>query len=103
MFLNQDTWKLDQVTTFNPSAAISPPEMIYLVNRPDSPIRKTHLFGFSELQRVIGAARAWRRIVEFDMPEITTAMWASYGMFLVKKMGRNSADTDADLNALLNS
>ena len=103
VFLNQDTWELDQVTTFNPSATISPPEMVYLVNRADSPIRKTQLFGFSELQRVIGAARAWRRIVEFDMPEITTAMWASYGMFLVKKMGRNSADTDADLNALLSS
>jgi len=103
VFLNQETWELDQVTTFNPSASISPPEMIYLVNRPDSPIRKTQLFGFSELQRIIGAARAWRRIVEFDMPEITTAMWASYGMFLVKKMGRNSSDTDADLNALLNS
>ncbi len=103
VFLNQDDWSLEMVTTFNPSASITPPEMIYLVNRPDSPIRKTQLFGFSELQRVIGAARSWRRIVEFDMPEITTAMWASYGMFLVKKMGRNSADTDADLRALLES
>ncbi len=103
VFLNQDSWKLDMVVTFNPSASITPPEMIYLVNRADSPIRKTQLFGFSELQRVIGAARAWRRIVEFDMPEITTAMWASYGMFLVKRMGRNTADIDADLNSLLSS
>ncbi len=37
------------------------------------------------------------------MPEFTTAMWASYGMFLVKRMGRNQADIDADLTALLAS
>ncbi len=103
VFLDQTNWSLEKVVTFNPSAEITPPEMVYIVHKPDSPIRKTLLFGVSDLQRVVGAARAWRRIVEFDMPEITTSMWAGYGMFLVKKMGRNTADTDADLNALLDS
>ncbi len=103
VFLDQKDWSLEKVVTFNPSAEITPPEMVYLVHKPDSPIRKTLLFGVSDLQRVVGAARAWRRIVEFDMPEITTSMWAGYGMFLVKKMGRNTADTDADLSALLDS
>ncbi len=103
VFIDQDDWSVDHVITFNPSAEISKQEMVYLVNKPDSPIRKTIQYGVSDLQRVVGAARAWRRIIEFDMPEITTSMWAGYGMFLVKKMGRSGADTDADLNAILDS
>ena len=50
--------------------------MVYFVNRPDSPKRRTMWYGYSDLQRVVGAARAWRRIIEFDMPEITTSAWA---------------------------
>jgi len=103
VILNQENWDIETVTTHNPSAQLTPEEMVYLVNKPDSPIRKNMWFGFSELQRVVGAARAYRRIVEFDIPEIATTMWAGYGMFLVKKMGKNQADSVADLNAILNS
>lgn len=103
VILDQETWGIETVTTHNPAAQLTPPEMVYLVNKPDSPVRKTMWFGYSELQRVVGAARAYRRIVEFDIPEIATTMWAGYGMFLVKKMGRNQADALTDLNAILDS
>lgn len=101
--INQEDWSIKTVYTFNPSAEISPKEMVYFVNRPDSPIRKTMLFGVSDMERVVGAARAYQRIIEYDMPELTTSAWAGYGMFRVKKMGRNSTDTDADLDNLLSS
>ena len=77
--------------------------MIYFCNRPDSPRRRTMWYGYSDLQRVVGAARAWRRIIEFDMPEVTTSAWAGYGMFILKKLGRSSADATIDANTLLNS
>lgn len=103
VYIEQDDWSILKVDTFNPSASIPPDEMVYFVNRPDSPIRKTLLFGVSEMERIVGAARAYQRIIEYDMPELTTSAWAGYGMFRVKKMGRNSTDTDADLNTLLSS
>tara|TARA_R110002020_G_scaffold64430_5_gene170994 strand:+ start:7567 stop:9084 length:1518 start_codon:yes stop_codon:yes gene_type:complete len=103
VFINQKDWSLEKVITTFPSDELVPDDMIYLVNRPDSPRRRTMWYGYSDLQRVVGAARAWRRIVEYDMPEIATSMWSGYGMFLVKKMGRSKADAENDMNTLLNS
>jgi hypothetical protein len=103
VFINDDDWKLSSVISLIPSGVVQKNEMIYLVNKPDSPIRNTQWFGYSEMQRIIGAARAWRRIIEFDMPEIATSMWAGYGMFLIKKMGRTEADAKADLDGVLES
>ena len=103
VFLDQKTWGLEKVITTFPSDELKPEEMIYCVNRPDSPRRRTMWYGYSEVQRVVGAARAWRRIVEYDMPEVTTSAWAGYGMFILKRMGRSKADAENDANTLLSS
>ena len=103
IFLDQKDWSLQKVITTFPSDELEPDEMIYFCNRPDSPKRRTMWYGYSDLQRVVGAARAWRRIIEFDMPEVTTSAWAGYGMFILKKLGRSSADATIDANTLLNS
>ena len=103
VFLDQKDWGLEKVITTFPSDELLPEEMIYFVNRPDSPKRRTMWYGYSDLQRVVGAARAYRRIIEYDMPEITTSAWAGYGMFILKKLGRSSADATLDANTLLDS
>jgi len=103
VFLNQKNWGLEKVITTYPADEITPDEMLYLVNRPDSPKRRTMWYGYSDLQRVVGASRAWRRIVEYDMPEVATSMWSGYGLFLIKKMGRTKSDAENDMNTLLNS
>ena len=103
IFLDQKDWSIQKVITTFPSDELTPDEMIYFCNRPDSPRRRTMWYGYSDLQRVVGAARAWRRIIEFDMPEVTTSAWAGYGMFILKKLGRSSADATLDANTLLNS
>ena len=103
IFLDQKNWGLEKVITTFPSDELLPDEMIYFCNRSDSPKRRTMWYGYSDLQRVVGAARAWRRIIEFDMPEVTTSAWAGYGMFILKKLGRSSADATIDANTLLNS
>ncbi len=103
VFLDQKNWSLEKVITTFPSDELKPNEMIYCVNRPDSPRRRTMWYGYSEMQRIVGAARAWRRIVEYDMPEITTSMWAGYGMFILKRMGRTKADAENDAATLLDS
>jgi len=100
---NQETWELKDVLIQNPSKVAQAEEMIYLVNKPDSPIRLTLWYGYSEMQRIVGAARAYRRIIEFDMPEITQSMWAAYGMFIVKRMGRSETDATTDMNTILSS
>jgi len=103
VFLDQKTWDLEKVITTFPADELFREEMLYLVNRPDSPKRRTMWYGYSEMQRVAGASRAWRRLIEFDFPEVATSMWAGYGMFMIKKMGRTKADAENDMNTLLNS
>ena len=58
VFINQKDWSLEKVITTFPSDEIEPEDMVYLVNRPDSPKRRTMWYGYSEVQRVVGAARA---------------------------------------------
>ena len=103
VFLDQKNWGLQYVITTYPADQIYPESMIYLVNKPDSPKRRTMWYGYSEMQRVVGASRALRRLIQFDFPEVATSMWAGYGMFLVKKMGRTKSDAENDMNTLLNS
>ena len=103
VFIDQKDWSLEKVITLFPSDELFPEEMIYLCNRSDSPKRRTMWYGYSEVQRVIGACRALRRITEYDLPEIATSMWAGYGIFTVKKMGRSKQDSENDMNTLLNS
>jgi hypothetical protein len=103
VFINQKDWSLEKVITTFPSDEITPDDMLYLCNRPDSPKRRTMWYGYSDLQRVVGSARSWRRLIEADMPEVVSSMWAGYGMFLVKKMGRSKTDSQNDMNTLLQS
>jgi len=55
-------------------------------------------YGYSEMQRVVGPARAYRRITEFDMPEMATTMWAGYQLIMIKKLGRATSDARTDAN-----
>lgn len=103
VFVDQDTWEIEKVRSNFPTNDFYPDEMIYMVNMPDSPKRRNKWFGVSEMERIVGAARGWRRIVEFDMPEAATAGWAKYGMFLVKKMGRTDADASTDMQSIADS
>ena len=55
------------------------------------------------MQRIAGSSRVYRRIIEFDMPEIAQTMWAGSIMFLIKKIGRSKANAQTDANNILNS
>ncbi|KKK69094.1 hypothetical protein LCGC14_2937480, partial [marine sediment metagenome] len=101
--INAESWDIKDVKIMNPSKVAVPNEMIYLANKPNSPIRHSIWFGYSEMQRIAGAARAYRRIIEFDMPEIAQTMWAGSVMLLIKKMGRNKSNAQTDANNILNS
>ncbi len=98
-----ESWEIQDVKIMNPSKVARPEEMIYITNKPNSPIRHSLFFGYSEMQRIAGAARAYRRIVEFDFPEIAQTMWAGSIMLLIKKMGRSKANAQNDANSILNS
>lgn len=101
--INQEDWSVLNVKSMMPSKVFKPEEMIYLVNKPNSLIRNSLWFGYSEMQRIVGAARAYRRIVEFDMPEIATSLWAPAFIILLKKLGRTDSDATTDANNILNS
>ena len=101
--IDNESWAIRDVKIMNPSIVAEPGEMIYITNKPNSPIRHSIWFGYSEMQRIAGAARAYRRIIEFDMPEIAQTMWAGSVMLLIKKMGRNKTNAQTDANNILNS
>ena len=101
--IDEESWEIKDVKVMNPSKVATPDEMIYITNKPNSPIRHSIHFGYSEMQRIAGAARAYRRIIEFDMPEIAQTMWAGSIMFLIKKMGRSKDNAQTDANNILNS
>ena len=101
--IDEESWAIKDVKIMNPGKTAVPEEMIYLTNKPNSPIRHSLWFGYSEMQRIAGAARAHRRIIEFDMPEIAQTMWAGSVMLLIKKMGRSNANAQTDANNILNS
>lgn len=101
--INQEDWSIDWVKSAIPAKTIKADEMIYLVNKPNSPIRNSLWYGYSEMQRIVGSARAYRRIVEFDMPEIATSLWAPSWIILLKKLGRTDSDATTDANNILNN
>ena len=101
--IKPDSWEILDVKIMNPSKVARPEEMIYITNKPNSPIRHSMFFGYSEMQRIAGAARAYRRIIEFDMPEIAQTMWAGSIMLLIKRMGRSKTNAQNDANNILNS
>lgn len=101
--IEEESWDIKDVKIMNPGKVATPDEMIYITNKPNSPIRHSLWFGYSEMQRIAGAARAYRRIIEFDMPEIAQTMWAGSVMLLIKKMGRSKANAQTDATNILNS
>ena len=87
--VHQDDWSLSSVQVFNKSDLIYDDEMIYLCNMPNSPRRRSMHYGYSEIQRVVGSARALRKIMEFDGPEISETMWAGYGLISVDTIAKS--------------
>lgn len=77
-------------------------DMIYFVNQPNNPIRRNIGYGFSEAQRVIGAARSMRRFVEFDSPEIIQSLWAGYGMLIVRPQSKSPSTDLTNISGGLN-
>jgi len=99
--LDEITWQPIQLVVGE--EYINMDEMIYLVNLPYTPVTNSEWYGFSELQRVVGAAKALQRFIEYDAPEIAESMWAGYGLFIVNTANKSSEETDAMLNALVNN
>lgn len=104
---NDKDWTIESVQLLAVSGTknqtVQDSEMTYIVNKLDSPIRHTLGYGFSELQRPLGAARSLRRIIEFDSPEIVQSMWAPAYIILLKKLGRTDASARNEATAILNS
>ena len=101
--IDEEDWSLKFLRVNNPGADVEPDDMIYLVNKSNSPIRRTMHYGFSDMQRIVGPARAYRRITEFDMPEMATTMWAGYQLIMLKKLGRSTSGATTDATNIANS
>lgn len=93
----RDDYSLSSVKVNYLPESLPAEQMIYFCNQPNSPIRRQMWYGYSEMQRVVGATRALRRIVEYDSPEIVESLWAKYCMILVNTMGM----TEAKANQML--
>jgi len=93
-------FQVSSVMAYNLSTKIMAEEMVYLVNKPNSPVRQTSWYGWSQLQRVIGGARALQRILVYDAPEIAQSMWANYGLAIVNTEGKSPADAQAQLTTI---
>jgi hypothetical protein len=103
VYVHQIDWSLSSVKAFNRGDLIRNNEMIYLVNMQNSPIRRSMWHGYSELQRSVGPARAWRQIFEFDLVEIVTSLWASYGILTVDNEGLSSGEKKTDIDTIMNN
>ncbi len=102
--IDETTWKPAYVqVTLIDNEYLPIDEMIYLVNLPYTPVLNSDWYGFSELQRVIGAAKALQRFIEYDAPEIAESMWAGYGLFIINTANKSKEEADAMLNALVNN
>lgn len=102
--VDETTWKPAYVqVTLADNEYLHIDEMIYLVNLPYTPVLNSDWYGFSELQRVVGAAKALQRFIEYDAPEIAESMWAGYGLFIINTANKSKEEADAMLNALVNN
>lgn len=102
-YVHQLDWSLSSVHAFNRRDLISSEDMVYLVNMANSPLRRAMWYGFSAIQRVVGQARALRKIQEFDIPEMATAMWASFGIVTVDNEGLTTGEKQTDLSTIKNN
>lgn len=102
--VDETTWKPAYVQVMLADNEYLPiDEMIYLVNLPYTPVLNSDWYGFSELQRVVGAAKALQRFIEYDAPEIAESMWAGYGLFIINTANKSKEEADVMLNALVNN
>ncbi|MEM3001278.1 MAG: hypothetical protein QXI92_01500 [Candidatus Nitrosocaldus sp.] len=105
--LDEVTWKPSRVQINLPYAQgtyyADADDIIYLVNLPYTPVLNSMWYGFSELQRVVGAAKALQRFIEYDAPEIAESMWAGYGLFIVNTAGRSKEEAENMLKTLVSN
>lgn len=102
VFVHQLDWSLSSVYAFQKTDLIKAEDMLYSVQMSNSPIRRSLHYGFSSIQRLTGQARAVRRINEFDIPEISTSLWAKIGLITVDQDGMTFNDKSADLQTIKN-
>ena len=102
VFVHQLDWSLSSCYAFQKTQLIDAEEMVYLAQMPNSPIRRSLNYGYSSIQRMMGQARALRRINEFDIPEVAEAMWAKYGLLTVDQDGMTDSEKQADLTTIRN-
>jgi len=98
-YLRQD-YSLSSVFANELNSSIAAEDMMYVVNKPRNPLRKHVWYGFSEMQRVVGAARALRRIIEYDSPEIVESLWAKYGIIIANTEGKTAAQAQVELQRI---
>ena len=102
VFIHQSDWTLSSVyTNMKLQQLTRADEMIYFVNKKNSPRLRTMWYGYSDFQRVAGQARALREITEFDILEITKSMFAGYGVVTVDQEDLKEEDREDDLNSIL--
>ena len=101
-FIHQSDWSLSSVYTNTKLKQLtSADEMIYFVNKKNSPRFRTMHYGYSDFQRIAGQARALREITEYDIVEITKSMFAGYGIVLVDQENLSDDQKEDDLNSVL--
>ena len=102
VYTHNDDWSLSSVQAFlKKKQLIYDEEMIYFVNRRDTPRFRTMWYGYSELQRVAGQSRALREITEVDIIEIVKGMFAGYGIILVDQHDLPDTEKEADLDSII--
>ena len=102
VFIHQSDWTLSSVYTNTKLQQLTrDDEMIYFVNKRNSPRLRTMWYGYSDFQRIAGQARALREITEFDIVEIVKSMFAGYGIVLVDQENLKEEEKEDDLNSIL--
>lgn len=101
VFFHQDDWSVSSVYTHAKLKQLTrEDEMIYFTNMFNSPRYRAMGYGYSDIQRVAGHARALREITEFDIIEIAKAMFAGYGIVTVDQENMNENEKQDDLNRI---
>ena len=102
VYVKQADWSLSSVVTHTKhNQKTYDDEMIYLVNKRNSPRYRSLHYGYSDFQRIAGQARALREITEFDIIEIVKSMFAGYGVVLVDQENIPEGEKTEDLNTVL--
>ena len=76
------TGKLGGIWMYNSVPFIPMSKMVYLVNKPASPMIGSLYYGFSLMQRCIDAVRILRRILAQNIPQYVRSGYSGMGVFL---------------------